>query len=328
MQLETVPSFMLLLLAFLVVAVAAWVLGRRSIPVRRVRLPRDYLTALNHLVNERFELATEVIERLAASRTEQADIQLALGSLFRRRGEVARASEIHERLRESSVTAIREQATFELGLDYLAAGLLDRAELYFERSTSTAAYRELALDRLAWVYEQQRDFASALRVWHEMPVAMREARAATAGHYLCELAQQSLLQGEVERTRTLLAEARTYDPDSARAFLLDARVAKRLGTIDASRVAWRRAFLANPSLREAFLDEALQDADAETRLAFLATLPELRHLDSAAGITANRFRCGGCGLESVAWQWRCPGCRCWDTLVRSGSSQLSPRLMR
>ncbi|HPF27175.1 MAG: hypothetical protein R3F58_08005 [Steroidobacteraceae bacterium] len=315
------PPLLLLLLAFVAVGTTAWFLGRRSVPVRRVRLPRDYLSALDHLVNERFDLATEVIERLAATRSEQADIQFALGSLFRRRGEVARASAVHERLRESSVAAVREQATFELALDYLAAGLLDRAERYLEECAASKAHRERALDRLAWVYEQQRDFSGALRIWHEMPGEMRAARAGTAAHYLCELAEQALLQGELDRVRTLLAEARSHDPDSARASLLAARVARRTGTPDEARMAWRQVFLARPMLQAVFMDEALAGADAQQRREFLAAVSGPHALRRAADTVAGRFRCGSCGLESVAWQWRCPSCRNWDTLAIAGVSE-------
>ncbi|MCB1623169.1 MAG: hypothetical protein KDI32_01185 [Pseudomonadales bacterium] len=309
------PPIVFLLLAFTAVGSTAWLLGRRSIPVRRVRLPRDYLSALDHLVNERFDLATEVIERLASTRAEQADIQFALGSLFRRRGEVARASAVHERLRESSVTAVREQATYELALDYLAAGLFDRAERYLEQSATSRAFRDRALDRLTWLYEQQRDFASALRIWYEMPLDMRDNRADTAAHYLCELAEQALREGAIERVKNLLDEARFHDPDSARAALLEARVARRTGTIAEARSAWRRAFLASPTLQSAFLEEALQGARDEERDAFLASLPHPAGGNQQADRTVNRFRCTACGLESDAWQWRCPSCRNWDTLA-------------
>lgn len=315
------PPLLLLLLAFVAVGATAWILGRRSVPVRRVRLPRDYLAALDHLVNERFDLATEVIERLAASRSEQADIQFALGSLFRRRGEVARASAVHERLRESSVATVREQATFELALDYLAAGLLDRAERYLEESAAAKLYRERALDRLAWVYEQQRDFAGALRIWHEMPGDMRAARAGTAAHYLCELAEQALLQGELDRVGTLLAEARLHDPDSARASLLAARVARRTGTPDEARAAWRRVFLDSPMLQSVFMDEALMGADEQQCREFLAAVAAPDVWRRAADTAVSRFRCSSCGLESVAWHWRCPSCRNWDTLALPGIAE-------
>src|SRR5678815_1495212 len=79
-----------LLLCFLVVGVAAFVLGRRSARARRVRGDTEYFAGLDHLVNDRYDRAAEVFTRLA-TKSHEAEIQFALGSLMRRRGEVDRA---------------------------------------------------------------------------------------------------------------------------------------------------------------------------------------------------------------------------------------------
>ena len=117
-----------LLLCFLVVGAAAFALGRRTARGRRLRRDLDYFTGLDHLVNDRYDRATEVFTRLA-TKSHDADIQFALGSLMRKRGEVDRAIAIHMRAACSTARSpIREQATLALGLDYMSAGLLDRAE--------------------------------------------------------------------------------------------------------------------------------------------------------------------------------------------------------
>ena len=109
-----------LLLCFLVVGAAAFARGRR------LRRDVDYFAGLDHLVNDRYDRAAEVFTRLATS-SQEADIQFALGSLMRKRGEVDRAIAIHTQLAQHREPTIREQATLALGLDYLGAGLLDRA---------------------------------------------------------------------------------------------------------------------------------------------------------------------------------------------------------
>src|SRR5687767_151780 len=116
---------LVLLLAFAAVAAAAWVLGRRTARARAVRLPRDYYVGLDHLINDRFERAAEVFARMAERDGDAAEIQFALASLFRRRGEVDRAIAIHTRLREAGEPAVRDEAAFALALDYLSAGLMD-----------------------------------------------------------------------------------------------------------------------------------------------------------------------------------------------------------
>src|SRR6516225_9937207 len=104
---------LLLALAFIAVGVAAWFLGRRTAgrrvaPCRTVRLPRDYYVGLDHLINDRFEHAAEIFARMAQADGDAAEIQFALGSLFRRRGEVDRAIAIHTRLREHGGAALAD----------------------------------------------------------------------------------------------------------------------------------------------------------------------------------------------------------------------------
>ena len=135
-----------LLLCFLLVGAAAFVLGRRTSRGRRLRRDLDYFTGLDHLVNDRYDRATEVFTRLA-TKSHEADIQFALGSLMRKRGEVDRAIAIHTELEGNRETAIREQATYALGLDYMSAGLLDRAEEKLRNLMGSPRYRAAVLER-------------------------------------------------------------------------------------------------------------------------------------------------------------------------------------
>src|SRR6188472_275285 len=133
-----------LLLCFLLVGAAAFVLGRRTARGRRLRRDIEYFAGLDHLVNDRYDRATEVFTRLA-DKSQEADIQFALGSLMRKRGEVDRAIAIHTELVQNREFAIQEQARFALGLDYLSAGLMDRAEETLRGLMSSARYRPQVL---------------------------------------------------------------------------------------------------------------------------------------------------------------------------------------
>src|SRR5579863_2130453 len=104
---------LLLALAFILVGLAAWFLGRRNGAARTVRLPRDYYVGLDHLINDRFDHAAEIFARMAEADGDAAEIQFALGSLFRRRGEVDRAIAIHTRLRDTG-GGLADKAAFAL----------------------------------------------------------------------------------------------------------------------------------------------------------------------------------------------------------------------
>jgi lipopolysaccharide biosynthesis regulator YciM len=253
------PPF-LLGLAFIAVGIAAWYMGRRSAHARTVRLPRDYYIGLDHLINDRIDRAAEVFSRMADVETrltdpdrvsidaDSAEIHFALGSLFRRRGEVDRAIALHTRLRELGEPALRDKAAFALGLDYLSAGLMDRAERLFEELSASRDYRDQALEHLLRIYEQQMDWPNALKIFHELPAAVQSERKRVAAHYLCELSEQALLQGDTERAQTLLRQARTHDADLARASILAAHITEARGDMSGALTGYLSALEAAPSL--------------------------------------------------------------------------------
>src|SRR5450631_3768417 len=119
-------SLLLLALAFFVVSYISWSLCHSRSFARTVRLPRDYYVGLDHLINARFDLAADVFARMAEVDGDAVEIQFALGSLFRRRGEVERAIAIHTRLRGEDAAPVAQRGAFELALDYAGAGLMDR----------------------------------------------------------------------------------------------------------------------------------------------------------------------------------------------------------
>jgi lipopolysaccharide biosynthesis regulator YciM len=301
-----------LLLCFLVVAFAAFLLGRRTTRGRRLRRDLDYFQGLDHLVNDRFDRATEVFTRLA-TKSHDADIQFALGSLMRKRGEVDRAIAIHTELLQHREAPIRERATLALGLDYMSAGLLDRAEEKLRNLLGSPTYRAVGLEKLAWVYEQQHDWRAALDVWRELPAEQQRERASVAAHYCCELGEAALAAGDLVAARTQLAAARAHDTASARAGILAGRIAAAAGEKDKALELYAAAFSASRSVTDAFLGEAraaLGDSARELEARLAAQPPE----DDTAVRSPAPYRCDQCGVASITWHWRCPSCRSYDSL--------------
>jgi lipopolysaccharide assembly protein B len=239
---------LLLALAFVAVGVAAWFLGRRTGPGRTVRLPRDYYVGLDHLINDRFDHAVEIFARMAEADGDAAEIQFALGSLFRRRGEVDRAIAVHSRLREQGGSSLHDKAAFALALDYLSAGLMDRAERLLEELSASREYRRAALDHLVRIYEAQGDWANALKIFHALPQPVQVERRRVAAHYLCELAEQALVQGDAERAGTLLRQARTHQADLPRADVLTARITELAGDSAGALTLYLKALEESPEL--------------------------------------------------------------------------------
>jgi len=342
-------SPLLLALAFLVVGGIAWGLGHGRALARTVRLPRDYYVGLDHLINDRFDRAAEVFARMAEVDGDAVEIQFALGSLFRRRGEVDRAIAIHTRLRGAGAAAVSQRGAFELALDYASAGLMDRAERLFEELAATREYRNEALDHLVRIHEQAGDWANALKVFHELPAAVQCERRRIAAHYLCELAEHAILQGDAARARALLKQASAHDDELPRAQILSARIIAASGDTPAALARYLAALEAAPGLALEIIprvlalvgrdgeEELLKDLSARLhatgrvsarQLAWLiatampakdvaeypADVSSLRALLTRMGDVGGRYQCDDCGLPSVGWYWRCPKCRAWDTL--------------
>jgi lipopolysaccharide biosynthesis regulator YciM len=255
---ELPPVF--LALAFVLVGLATYFLGRRNGAARTVRLPRDYYEGLDHLINDRFDHATEIFARMAEADGDAAEIQFALGSLFRRRGEVDRAIAIHSRLREYAGGNVTDKASFALALDYLSAGLMDRAEQVLEELSASREYRNAALDHLVRIYESQGDWAKALKIFHALPASVQLERRRVAAHYLCELAEHALLQGDPERARTLLRQARTHQSELPRADILTARIAEGEGDADGALLLYLQALEMSPGLALEIIPAALRIA--------------------------------------------------------------------
>jgi lipopolysaccharide biosynthesis regulator YciM len=326
--------------ALAAVGTAAFLLGRRSGRRDSPPLPQDYYRGLDHFLNDRLDRATESFARLAAQDGDAFEIQWALGALFRRRGEFDRAIALHERLAAAASHEIRERARMELALDYLAAGLMDRAERLLSELAASPSQHAAATLKLMQLYETEGDWAEALRAYDELPTDLRRARTAQAAQYLCELAEQALVQGETGRVETLLQQVARHDAHSARAAFLRARLAEHDGAHEVAVGHYVDAVRGAPDL----LVEVARRLRAWPAVAAGPALQQLRNALESGGRLSPRqldlclggqparaedalsaYSCNECGMPSARWFWRCPGCRSWSTLALTALGTSRPR---
>lgn len=187
------------------------------------QLPETYFKGLNHLLHDEQDEALEALIEVVKQDPDTPELHFALGALFRRRGEADRAIRVHENLlaRRDLTQEHRNQARFELGLDYIKAGLLDQAE---------AALGPLDATSLAVPAEEQRiQIAQSTRDW---PLAIRIARALKAAghnklaqnevHFHCNLAEHALAAKPAEHTQAKqhFDDALACNPEHPRVALL------------------------------------------------------------------------------------------------------------
>jgi lipopolysaccharide biosynthesis regulator YciM len=272
---ELPPYAWFLILAALVAGILAghhgW--GRRW-PRGRGRVNADYLTGLDYLVSEQPDRALDTFLRLMDANPETLETHFALGTLYRRRGEVERAIRIHRNLlaRPSLAAEHREQALLALARDYLRAGLLDRAERLFQQVSEVPRLRAAALEALRGVYERQRDWAQALEAYRQLAAAGNAPPRSVAAHYLCELAAEALARRDREAVRSALRQARAEAGPAPRAAVLRAVLAERDGDTELAVRLLQWAVREAPQLLPEQLPHLLALSGAERRDAVLESL--------------------------------------------------------
>ncbi|CAM4143830.1 lipopolysaccharide assembly protein LapB [Bordetella muralis] len=155
-------------------------------------LPDSYFKGLNFLLNEQPDRAIDAFVEVAKLDPETTELHFALGSLFRRRGEMERAIRVHQSLlsRSDLPEAEREHAQHELAHDFLKAGMLDRAESAFEQLKDTR-YALPALRSLIRIYESEHDWPRAIEAVKTLQGLVDEPVPQIV-HYYCEQAQMAL----------------------------------------------------------------------------------------------------------------------------------------
>jgi lipopolysaccharide biosynthesis regulator YciM len=265
-----------------VLVVAALVLGilaghfgwGRRWPVSLKQLHPDYLTGLDYLVTEQPDRALDMFLKLMDANADTIETHFALGSLYRRRGEVERAIRIHQNLlaRAALAPEHREQALLALAQDYLRAGLLDRAEGLFQQVSEVPRLRASALDALRLVYERQHDWQQALGAFRQLERIKAAPPLKIAAHYLCELAALAMERGDAVGARQLLREASSQTSPFPRSALLLARIEQAAGQSQMAVRLLRQALTEAPELLQEELPHLLDLVGPGARDAVLAEL--------------------------------------------------------
>lgn len=215
----------LLWLLLPVAAFSGWWVARRTNNKKYSRMNRispEYLTGLNFLLNEQPDKAVELFIRMLEVDSETVETHLALGSLFRRRGEVDRAIRIHQNLiaRPNLSQLHRMQSLYELASDYMRAGVLDRAESLFVELVKLNHFTAESLKRLIHIYEREHDWDKAIDAAHKLQLVASAPMSETIAHYHCELAELALKNYQTEKSLRYIKRALAIHSRNVRAQIL------------------------------------------------------------------------------------------------------------
>jgi lipopolysaccharide biosynthesis regulator YciM len=221
-------------------AVTAWrsAVRRR----RRVRRRERYLEGVRFLLDDQPDRALEVFLGLSELDDATVDTHFALGSLYRRRGEVERAIRVHEHIvnRTELHPRHRTAALTELARDYFRAGLYDRAEKIFQELADGASEPGVALAHLVRLYEMQHDWQQAAATHEKLSAIGVPEQTIAIAHYYCELAEVAIADGQFDLAREHLRSARREQADFGRSAILRGDLARMQGDPQLALKLYRR----------------------------------------------------------------------------------------
>lgn len=260
-------------IALVALLVGLW-LGRRKMFQARVSPGSEkvsYMQGLNFLLDDKPDKAVEEFVRALEVNPDTLETHLSLGKLMRKQGHVNRAIRIHQNVlaRPSLDVEHQHQVHLELARDFMAAGLLDRAEVLLQEVISESAeLRSRAQRHLIEIYQDESEWEQAIEVASSLLQSKyvrgqpeeKKYILRMIAHFYCELAQQATNEQDADRAARYLNQAASVDKTGIRVAVLKAtkynvegnyrQAIKTLGKLSADNPAWFSACL--PTLLESF----------------------------------------------------------------------------
>lgn len=219
------PDSSVLILVVLAL-ILGWLMGRRDGRRQAARKNGTPLPSMDMLAGDRQSETMQTILNMA-EREEAIELQLSLGTFYRRRGELEKAIAIHQSLfaRPDLDKNLGAEVQLALATDYLNAGLYDRAErLLLELCKGNSGLKVEASEKLIRLYEEEQEWKKVLDVG-----SVSKASIKSLAYASCELAEQAINNKDWSKAERRIKQALRYDSKCIRALLLEAKLAEQEG---------------------------------------------------------------------------------------------------
>ncbi len=287
-----------------------WVTARvdlRALLTESRSLPRSYFKGLNFLLSEQPDRAIDAFIEVVKLDPETIELHFALGSLFRRRGETERAIRMHHNLlnRPDLPDEQRTHALYELGQDYLKAGLLDRAEESFQQLKGTA-YGVDAQRHLLEIFQIEKQWTQAIEIADELQRAGAGSNQIRIAQFHCEIAHTAISESRLEDAKRALADALAANRQNVRALILQGDIAAQEQRDEDAIASWKRVeqqnapyvALVGDRLIDAFTRQSRAEEGLKLLRSWLDTNPSIDLLETV--VRATREAQGNAAANEIA----------------------------
>lgn len=277
-----------------VAAASGWLLARLTkrspaAPAQELspQFSRHCIQGLNYLLSEQSDKAIELFVELVDVDEDTVETHLVLGSLFRRRGEVDRAIRIHQNVvaRPNLSAGQKHSALLQLGIDYLKAGVLDRAETIFLQLIEDGVAKADVYRYLRNLYEQEKEWDDAISMAEKLEKASGQSQKTRMAHYHCEMVENHVRGKRNDEALESNRKAISTDPDCVRAFIQSGDLLASLGNRKQAMRAYRAALAKesyfSPLVMKRIYDVFSADGDLHEFPDFVHKYVDYRH-DAAA----------------------------------------------
>ncbi len=205
----------------------------------QIKKQKSTFKGLNLLLNEQPDKAIDALVEVVKLDPETTELHFALGSLFRRRGETERAIRIHQHLVGRGDLKVRDRnhAAYELGRDFLRAGMLDRAEASLNQ-VSDGGYNIPAKIALLEMYQIEKDWRKAVIAANELQAIEGKNYQNQIAHFYCELALESIRRKDFNNAEESVQQSLSTVENHIRAITLKGELKMLAGRPKEAILVW------------------------------------------------------------------------------------------
>lgn len=235
---------------------------RINYATRTYRSSSSYVLGISNLIAGERDLAIEELARAAKTDTDRIELYIILGNLYREKGRLEKAIQIHRTvLHRKDLSPIdKEMTQLSLGLDFLKAGLMERAKEVLGEILQENPDNVQALLYLQKSFEEERDWQEAFEIQKKIMKISRSSDHSISAFILAEWGIDLYRAGEFDRAVDIFEESIDLFPKVYPAYEFLGKTYLEMGQLRKAADAWEKlieltpdkAFLVLPDLYKVY----------------------------------------------------------------------------